>query len=284
MAKGIFISYRRDDARHAAGRVADELSNTFGAEHVFRDVEGIELGLDFVDSLENALAKCSVMLVLIGRHWLDITDAKDGKRRLDNPHDWIRQEIATALNRKVRVVPVLLEGAGLPDGSELPKDLRPLVRRQALELADVSWRGDVRRLTEMLSKLPEFSSVDKPVIPPTPPPAPPPTPTPTPSPTPSPTASPDNKSRKSMWIGVAALIVVLGAIGNWWDESGAGVPAPPLARTGLPSGYGMKVCGCWGPNPAWTAPEPQCLSGRVRVNVCPASCSPGHPQYAYVCE
>ncbi len=269
MSEGIFISYRRDDARHAAGRLADELSLAFGADAVFRDVEGIELGLDFADSLEAALARCSVMLVLIGRQWLDIADAKDGKRRLDNPNDWIRQEIATALARKVRVVPLLLEGARLPDASELPKDLRPLVRRQALELADVSWRGDVQRLIDMLAKLPGFLRKDKPI-----------------PPTPGPSPEPEVKSRKSMWIGVVVVVLVMGAIGNWLDqEKGSAAPllGQPGAR-GFPSGHGMKVCGCWGPNPAWTAPEPQCRSGRVRVNTCQAICSPGHPQYAYICE
>jgi len=103
VAAGIFISYRRDDSRHVAGRLADDLAQAFGPESIFRDIEGISLGLDFTQSLDAAMAACSVMLVLIGPNWLTIQNAQ-GQRRLDQPEDWIRQEIATALRRNVRVV------------------------------------------------------------------------------------------------------------------------------------------------------------------------------------
>jgi hypothetical protein len=153
MSGGIFISYRRDDARQAAGRLADDLSDHFGASNIFRDIEGIELGVDFVDALNRALEICVVMLVLIGPRWLDIRDAA-GKRRLDDPKDWIRQEISTALQRGIRVVPVLVDGTPLPDEQDLPADLCPLVRRQALEIADNRWRGDMQRLVETLARVP----------------------------------------------------------------------------------------------------------------------------------
>ncbi len=120
MAGGIFISYRRDDSRQAAGRLADALADRFGAQCIFRDVETIELGVDFTQALNQALASCVVMLVLIGRDWLDIRDA-NGQRRLGLPQDWIRQEIATALKRDIRVVPVLVDGAQLPDEAALPE-------------------------------------------------------------------------------------------------------------------------------------------------------------------
>ena len=87
MPAGIFISYRRDDSRHAAGRLADDLSQAFGAERIFRDIEGIDLGVDFAQSLEKALAACSVMLVLIGPQWLQVQDNKRGGRRLDQADD-----------------------------------------------------------------------------------------------------------------------------------------------------------------------------------------------------
>ncbi len=153
MAGGIFVSYRRDDARQAAGRLADDLADRFGNANIFRDIEGIELGVDFVEALNRALEACVVMLVLIGPRWLDIRDAK-GQRRLDDPRDWIRQEISTALNRGIRVVPVLIDGTALPDEDSLPDDLRALVRRQALEVADSRWRGDIQRLADTLVRVP----------------------------------------------------------------------------------------------------------------------------------
>jgi hypothetical protein len=150
---GIFISYRRDDSRHAAGRLADDLADTFGEAAIFRDIEGIDPGVDFTRALEKALAGCVVMLVLIGPRWLDLRDPQ-GRRRLDQPGDWIRQEIATALQRDVRVIPLLLEGTPMPDPEQLPADLRPLVQRQWLELEDGRWRGDVQRLEATLARVP----------------------------------------------------------------------------------------------------------------------------------
>jgi len=152
MSSGIFISYRRDDTRQAAGRLADDLADEFGRERIFRDIERIEIGVDFAQALEQALAQCQLMLVLIGQRWTDIADAS-GKRRLDQPGDWIRSEIATALKRNIRVVPVLVDGARLPTESELPEELRPLLRRQAFAIEDGRWRSDVGRLVEALSHL-----------------------------------------------------------------------------------------------------------------------------------
>lgn len=152
MNAGIFISYRRDDTRQAAGRLADDLSDHLGAERIFRDIEKIELGVDFEQALNQALENCEIMLVLIGRQWLTIADAQ-GQRRLDQPNDWIRVEIVTALKRGVRVVPVLIDGAQLPAEADLPEDLRPLVRRQALAVEDARWRSDVVRLAESLARV-----------------------------------------------------------------------------------------------------------------------------------
>lgn len=261
MPAGIFISYRRDDSRHAAGRLADDLSQAFGAGRIFRDIEGIDLGADFGQSLEKALGACSVMLVLIGPHWLSVQDSKRGGRRLDQADDWIRQEIVTALKRDVRVVPVLLEGAQLPDAAELPPDLQPLVRRQAMELSDVRWRGDLQRLIEALSKLPGFEPkvVDD--------------------------DGPGRPSRKAWWIGGAALVLVLGGISSMLENSStpAQLQPPAPVQQLLPSGHGMQVCGCWGPNPAPLAPEPRCASGQVQLGTCPGTCGPGYVPYGYRC-
>lgn len=148
MNSGIFISYRRDDTRHVAGRLAGDLADRFGESAVFRDVDSIGAGLDFTTQLEEALSHCAVMLVLIGPRWLPLL-----RERMDKP-DWVRQEIAAALQRGVRVVPVLVEEARLPAESDLPPDLKPLVNRQARSLSDERWRGDAMVLIEMLAKLP----------------------------------------------------------------------------------------------------------------------------------
>jgi hypothetical protein len=167
MSGGIFISYRRDDTRQAAGRLADDLVVAFGREHIFRDIETIEIGVDFTQALEKALGECEVMLVLIGHLWSGITDAQ-GVRRLGKADDWIRAEIVTALQRGIRVVPVLVDGAELPAASELPEDLQPLLRRQALELADARWASDVARLVEGLRALPGLALKPTVATPPSP--------------------------------------------------------------------------------------------------------------------
>lgn len=220
MAGGIFVSYRRDDSRQAAGRLAENLAEHFGEKRIFRDIETIELGVDFTKALNQALGSCVVMLVLIGRDWLTVHDAQ-GARRLDDPKDWIRQEIVTALERDIRVVPVLVDGAALPDEGDLPADLQPLVRRQALEMEDGRWKGDLQRLVTMLAKLPGL----QPIEPPRPDPGPTPKPVPPPLPEPKP-------SRKKMWVwsGVAAL-VVLALIDAQYEGGDAPEPLlpPPIA-------------------------------------------------------
>lgn len=150
---GIFISYRRDDDRHAAGRLADELAGVFGPESLFRDIESIAPGQDFEVALNTALASCAVMLVVIGRRWLDITDAQ-GRRRLEQDGDWVRTEVATALQRGIPVIPVLLEGTPLPRPEQLPADLQALPKRRTLELADTRWPRDVEEIVNALLKVP----------------------------------------------------------------------------------------------------------------------------------
>lgn len=110
------------------------------------DINAIEPGMDFGVRIEQAVESCDVLIALIGDDWLDIADAS-GRRRLDDPEDFVRLEIASALRREdLRVIPVLVEGATMPPAIELPTDLKPLARRNALELSDARWRYDVERL------------------------------------------------------------------------------------------------------------------------------------------
>jgi hypothetical protein len=142
---GIFISYRREETSANAGRLYDRLSGSFGEDRVFMDVDSIAYGVDFTRAVVDAVSGCDVLLVLIGRNWLAIADSK-GRRRLDNRDDWVRVEIETALQRDIRVVPVLVDGAALPQASDLPSSLRPLVHRAALELSHTGFQSEVTRL------------------------------------------------------------------------------------------------------------------------------------------
>jgi hypothetical protein len=151
--QGIFISYRHQDSQSAAGRLADDLKERLRGVAVFRDVEAIEPGVDFVEAIERALHSCAVLLAVIGPRWLSPANA-GGQRGVDDPDDYVRLEIATALRQSsVRVIPVLVEGARMPAAKELPEELHALCRRNAVELTDARWEYDVGRLTAALSKV-----------------------------------------------------------------------------------------------------------------------------------
>lgn len=149
---GVFINYRRDDAKSEAGRLFDWLSRYFGKDQVFMDVSGsIEPGLEFDRVIEKAVSSCDVLIVVIGKEWLTVLDEK-GKRRLEDPNDFVRMEIAAALKRDIRVIPVLVEGAAMPDEGNLPEDLKRLSKRQASEISDNRWEFDTEQLVKVLEK------------------------------------------------------------------------------------------------------------------------------------
>jgi hypothetical protein len=110
VAAKVFISYRRDDSAGQAGRIQDRLEREFGRDLLFMDVDAIPLGMNFVKVLHEEVAKCGVLLAVIGPNWLDLRD-EDGNRRLDDPDDFVRLEIAAALQRDIPVIPILLDGA-----------------------------------------------------------------------------------------------------------------------------------------------------------------------------
>src|SRR3954465_9120231 len=130
----IFISYRREETAYAAGWLFDRLANRFGRGPIFKDIGSIQRGDDFADVITTAVGSCDVLLALIGEQWLTITD-EHGRRRLENPDDFVRLEIEAPLTRTVRVVPVLVAGARMPRSDQLPPSLAKLARRQALELS-----------------------------------------------------------------------------------------------------------------------------------------------------
>jgi hypothetical protein len=161
----VFISYRRRETAGHAGRLYDRLAEHFGDERVFMDLR-MEPGLDFVEQIDEAVTHCDALLSLIGAQWLDMRDAH-GRRRLDDPNDFARLEVESALARNVRVIPVLLQDAKMPEPEDLPESLAPLSRRHAIELSDERWDYDVGRLIEVLDR----TIGDAPPPPPPPPPA-----------------------------------------------------------------------------------------------------------------
>jgi hypothetical protein len=151
MAAKVFISYRRADSAGSAGRVMDRLDRELGRDLVFMDVDAIPLGTNFSKVLHEEVAKCGVLLAVIGPNWLDARD-EHGKRRLDNPNDFVRIEIAAALQRNIPVIPILLDGARIPKADELPEDLKELALRNGIEIRHASFQDDMNRLIRGLKE------------------------------------------------------------------------------------------------------------------------------------
>ena len=149
-ATGIFINYRREDTAAHAGRLHDDLEERFSGR-VFMDIDAIEAGQDFIEVIQNAIGNCKVLLVMIGKQWTTVTNSA-GQRRLDDPDDFVRTEIAEALKRDIRVIPVLVEDVTMPRKEELPPELAKLLRRNAIELSDTRWAYDVGQLIKVLEK------------------------------------------------------------------------------------------------------------------------------------
>lgn len=166
----IFINYRKDDSNWNALALYNDLQKYFTKDQLFKDFNAIRPGDDFMMSIENALAKCNVLLVIIGKNWLNAKNA-DGTLRIQEPDDFVRLEISTALDRGVQVIPVLFDGTPMPTSEQLPENLRPLCRRQFVEIDPKRFEDDVRNLAEAIKQV-----LPKPGPGPIPPPDPPPKP------------------------------------------------------------------------------------------------------------
>jgi len=205
--RAIFISYRRDDTEGEAGRLYDDLVRAYGDDSVFMDVAGIEPGLDFRKAIDANVSGCGVLLAVIGPTWATITGS-DGTRRLDNPSDYVRLEIATALARSVPVIPVLVHAAHMPPLDQLPEDLKDLRYRNSVELTHARWNSDVALLIGALKSYVNVKQDHKtetvhatvPVQLPAPQ-----------APAPAPPA-PAQKSKLPLWIGIGAAAIVLAAV------------------------------------------------------------------------
>ena len=146
----IFISYRRSDTQGYAGRLSDSLENYFGGKRIFRDIEDIQGGSEYAKDIKEQLGSADALILLIGPNWLSVVD-DNGKRRIDDPDDWVVQEIVTAIAEGIRVFPVLIEGTILPRKDELPANLAPILNYNAITISDSSWAIDVLRLGKIIS-------------------------------------------------------------------------------------------------------------------------------------
>jgi hypothetical protein len=215
--RSAFISYRREDTAGYAGRLFDRLNARF-PQRVFMDVVGLDPGVDFVDEIQKAVGKCGALIVLIGKHW---AVTSEGTNRLLDPHDFVRLEVAHALERKIRVIPVLVGDARMPAPETLPPELGSLLRRQALKLEDNAFDYHVSELVEALEKelgpgRPSAAGAGGTAT------AAQPAREERPAPVYAPVVAPTRKPRRLLWLGVGAGLVVvflgLAVIGYMMEE------------------------------------------------------------------
>lgn len=149
--KNVFISYRVKDTQLATGRLVDALKQHIHENQIFMDIDKIDPGLDFTQVISKYLYTSEVLLAIIGPDWRAY-NAEKGTYRINDPNDWVRKEIATALQRNIRVIPVLMDGASMPNEEDLPDDLKPLLLRQSYEISNKRWKYDCDQLIEILRK------------------------------------------------------------------------------------------------------------------------------------
>jgi hypothetical protein len=159
MSLKIFISYRRQDSGANALGIGQYLEKAFGRKNVFIDVD-MRAGTKFPQMLEERLAECKVMLVLIGSDWLNAAD-EQGRRRLDDPDDWVRLEIAHALNRNITVIPVSVNAAQLPTRAKLPNDIQGLLDHQAVSVTLAGFRSEMSRLVRDIRASTQANAADR---------------------------------------------------------------------------------------------------------------------------
>ena len=152
MSGQIFISYRREDSQWSARSLHDRLRRDFDPGQIFMDIDAIVPGEDFVKAIEKRVGECDVLIAIIGARWLTSKD-EQGLRRLDNPEDFVRMEIGAALKRQITVIPVLVDGALMPQATDLPDDLKSLAHRNALQVGDAHFDDDCRRLEDAVQQV-----------------------------------------------------------------------------------------------------------------------------------
>jgi hypothetical protein len=193
MSDKIFISYRRDDSKGEARSIYQRLEKAFGESRLFMDVDTIESGQNFRDALNTSLSDCRAMLVVIGREWLTIQGG-DGKPRLADERDFVNLEVSSALKRGVAVIPVLVDGAKMPNPDQLPASLQNLASMQAAIVTHENFSSDMDRLERRLGALVSTG-----------------------------------KSRTRLLVALAAVVAIAGLGAWWWVRNNPGPTAPSLA-------------------------------------------------------
>jgi pterin-4a-carbinolamine dehydratase len=148
----LFISYRRKDSGPIARRLSETLARFFGEERVFLDTDSIRMGQNWASRITKALQEASVLLCVIGPEWLKIHNDY-GQRRIDLEGDWVHEELVTAFDRGIPVVPILVAEARLPTAAALPQRIWPLISSQGYKLEDEHWQRDISPLIEELVSL-----------------------------------------------------------------------------------------------------------------------------------
>ena len=148
----VFISYRRIDSAPASRLLSADLRAIFGLGSVFIDTNDIRIGTDWPAQIDERLQAASIVLVVIGPTWLRVADGA-GRRRLDKTEDWVRNEIAYAIDNKLVIIPFLIGGASFPDKKDLPKRLIKLADRQSIKVDYKSWDNDLNPLITVLDEL-----------------------------------------------------------------------------------------------------------------------------------
>lgn len=260
----IFISYRREESAGHAGRIYDRLCEKFGRDRVFMDVSAVEPGLDIAEAIDRTVGSCAVLLVVIDRKWPTCVDAA-GQRCLDDPQDIVRLEVGTALRRKVRVIPLLVQDAAMPAESSLPEELKPLARRNPIEIGESHWEAELAQLVGTLGRI--LSGAAAAV-------------SPQPEPPEPKTAPPKQKIRlpwliSSITAVVVALTGLLSSIESFRDafvRVFKGPPAQTTTTTSTPAGTTAPPPGDKG-----TAPEPGAAPKEPGTPAHPATETPAGP-------
>ncbi len=152
MSDQIFICYRRDDSAYVTGHINDRLRREFGDESIFTDVDRIALGVDFRTTLDRMVSECQILLAVIGEHWLTVRN-REGELRLQDPTDFVRIEIESALQRNIPVIPLLVEGTKMPPKADLPDSLQDFAFRNGTKIRPApDFHTDIDRLIHSLKK------------------------------------------------------------------------------------------------------------------------------------
>ena len=149
---GIFINYRRDDSGEHAAKLFSQLRKQFDDQHIFIDVYRIEPGTRFTEEIETALTKCDFFLAVIGMNWLTITD-KNGRPRIESASDLVRNEIEFALQNELEIIPILVDGASMPESEKLPNSLRGLTSFQAMTLQSKGLKKEVAQIVGRIDRI-----------------------------------------------------------------------------------------------------------------------------------